>query len=230
MLAEARDDVVDVVDGEHDTPYSQSVDGRVLRLASDRGRIVELREFDLPMSIWSPQQGDFAPDVLEATTWSTQLPSTCVWPSSSMPSSRKNVFAASRSSTTMRTLSIRWIATCASGAWVQASIGGMSERSSAVSVPGGIEHNAPLWRQGLRHARLCRGQPRAERDAARRAQHGPQRRLGHRRAHNLLRIAKLLAFMPARAEPDASTLLTDGAAEEDGSPHEPSFFSDLLAG
>ena len=66
MLAEARDDGVDVVDGEHDAPYSQSVDGRVLRLASDRGRIVELREFDLPMSIWSPQQGDLAPDVLEA--------------------------------------------------------------------------------------------------------------------------------------------------------------------
>src|SRR5919109_943094 len=38
---------------------------------------------------------------------STEGPSTVVSPSSSIPSSTKNAFAASRSSTTMRTLSIR---------------------------------------------------------------------------------------------------------------------------
>ena len=41
------------------------------------------------------------------TVLSTQGPSTWVSPSSSMPSSAKNALAASRSSTTMRTLSIR---------------------------------------------------------------------------------------------------------------------------
>src|SRR5499426_197747 len=41
------------------------------------------------------------------TTRSTQRPSTGISPSNSIPSSTKNAFAASRSSTTMRTLSIR---------------------------------------------------------------------------------------------------------------------------
>ncbi len=41
------------------------------------------------------------------TTRSTQGPSFVASPSSSMPSSAKNALAASRSSTTMRTLSIR---------------------------------------------------------------------------------------------------------------------------
>src|SRR5262245_8860626 len=45
---------------------------------------------------------------LSPTVPSTQGPSPCVSPSSSIPSSAKNSFAASRSSTTMRTLSIRW--------------------------------------------------------------------------------------------------------------------------
>src|SRR5829696_7228665 len=40
---------------------------------------------------------------------STEGPSTVVSPSNSIPSSTKNAFAASRSSTTMRTLSIRRI-------------------------------------------------------------------------------------------------------------------------
>src|SRR5213083_669154 len=44
---------------------------------------------------------------LSPTTRSTQRPSTVVSPSSSIPSSVKNALAASRSSTTMRTLSIR---------------------------------------------------------------------------------------------------------------------------
>src|SRR5919197_2850182 len=43
------------------------------------------------------------------TTRSTQRPSTVVSPSGSIPSSAKNALAASRSSTTIRTLSIRWI-------------------------------------------------------------------------------------------------------------------------
>ena len=41
------------------------------------------------------------------TMRSAQLPSTVVWPSSSMPSSAKNALAASRSSTTIRMLSMR---------------------------------------------------------------------------------------------------------------------------
>ena len=41
------------------------------------------------------------------TVLSTHGPSTSVWPSSSIPSSAKNALAASRSSTTMSTLSIR---------------------------------------------------------------------------------------------------------------------------
>src|SRR3954451_14867727 len=47
---------------------------------------------------------------LSPTVLSTEGPSTRVSPSSSMPSSAKNAFAASRSSTTTRTLSSRWIA------------------------------------------------------------------------------------------------------------------------
>ncbi len=43
-------------------------------------------------------------------TRSTHGPSIGPLPSSSMPSSTKNAMTASRSSTTMRTLSIRWIA------------------------------------------------------------------------------------------------------------------------
>jgi len=44
---------------------------------------------------------------LSPTVWSTHGPSIVVSPSTSMPISRKKAFAASRSSTTMRTLSIR---------------------------------------------------------------------------------------------------------------------------
>ena len=44
---------------------------------------------------------------LSPTVLSTQGPSSCGSPSNSMPSSAKNALAASRSSTTMRTLSIR---------------------------------------------------------------------------------------------------------------------------
>src|SRR5215472_1745600 len=43
------------------------------------------------------------------TVRSAQRPSICALPSSSMPSSVKNATAASRSSTTMPTLSIRWM-------------------------------------------------------------------------------------------------------------------------
>lgn len=44
------------------------------------------------------------------TTRSAQRPSTDCRPSNPMPSSTKNAIAASRSSTTIATLSIRWIA------------------------------------------------------------------------------------------------------------------------
>ena len=46
MAAQAGDDVVDVVDGEHDEAYAQRVRRRVLRLGSDCRRRVELRQLD----------------------------------------------------------------------------------------------------------------------------------------------------------------------------------------
>ena len=107
MRAEAGDRVVDVVDGEHDAMQAQRVGRRVLRLGAGRRGGGYLVSSSLPwpsgvriiaMSLRTPSS---------PTVRSAQRPSTCPLPSSSMPSSVKNATAASMSSTTMATLSIR---------------------------------------------------------------------------------------------------------------------------
>ena len=105
--AQAGDGVVDVVDGEHDAMQAQRIGRRVRRLGADRRGVWYFVSSSLlwpsgvriiAMSLRTPSS---------PTVRSAQRPSTCPLPSSSMPSSVKNATAASRSSTTMATLSIR---------------------------------------------------------------------------------------------------------------------------
>src|SRR5215216_5745568 len=107
VATETGNDVVDVLDGEHDAAYAQRVRRRAFRLGSDRRRRVELRQLNSAVAVRGPHHGDVGTTSLSPTTRSTQRPSTGASPSSSMPSSAKNALAASRSSTTIRTLSIR---------------------------------------------------------------------------------------------------------------------------
>ena len=65
MGAQAREDVVDVVDGEHDATYAQRVRRCVFRLTSDRRRRVELRQLDPPVAVRGPHHSDVDLDALE---------------------------------------------------------------------------------------------------------------------------------------------------------------------
>ena len=64
-LRRAGNDVVDVVDSEHDAAYAQGVHRRVLRLGSDRRRSVEPRELDPAVAVRGPHHGDVGTDVAE---------------------------------------------------------------------------------------------------------------------------------------------------------------------
>src|SRR3954469_23620653 len=66
VAAQAGDDVVDVVDGEHDAADAQRVRRRGLRLGSDRGGCVELRQLDPAVAVRGPHHGDVGADVLQA--------------------------------------------------------------------------------------------------------------------------------------------------------------------
>src|SRR6476646_1688034 len=63
--AQAGDDVVDVVDGEHDAAYAQRVRRRAFRLGSDRRWRVELRQLNPAVAVRGPHHGDVGTDVVE---------------------------------------------------------------------------------------------------------------------------------------------------------------------
>ncbi len=107
VAAQAGNDIVDVVDHEHDAAHAQRVRRRAFRLGSDRRRPWNLDSSTRPWPSGVRIIAMSARTSLSPTVWSTQGPSTVVSPSSSIPSSTKNALAASRSSTTMSTLSIR---------------------------------------------------------------------------------------------------------------------------
>src|SRR3982751_5039247 len=65
VAAQAGNDVVDVVDSEHDAAYAQRVRRRAFRLGSDRRRRVELRQLNPAVAVWGPHHGDVGTDVFE---------------------------------------------------------------------------------------------------------------------------------------------------------------------
>src|SRR5436189_1434223 len=58
VTAQAGNDVVDVVDGEHDAAYAQRVRRRALRLGPDRRRRVEPRQLNPAVAVRGPHHGD----------------------------------------------------------------------------------------------------------------------------------------------------------------------------
>src|SRR5918992_280365 len=65
VAAQAGNDVVDAVDGEHDAAYAQRVRRRVLRLGSDRRRCVVPRQLNPAVAVRGPHHGDVGTDVFE---------------------------------------------------------------------------------------------------------------------------------------------------------------------
>src|SRR5262245_22443366 len=65
MGAQALEDVLDVVDGEHDATYAQRVHWCVLRLSSDGRRRVELGQLKPTVAVRGPHHRDLASNVLE---------------------------------------------------------------------------------------------------------------------------------------------------------------------
>src|ERR671911_657336 len=65
VAAQARNDVVDVVDSEHDAAYAQRVRRREFRLGSDRRRRVKPRQLDPAVTVRGPHHGDVGTDVVE---------------------------------------------------------------------------------------------------------------------------------------------------------------------
>src|SRR5262245_5827808 len=64
--AQARDDVVDVIDGEHDAADPECVHRNVLGPSSDRFRRVELVQLDPSVAVRSAHQHEGSADVLKA--------------------------------------------------------------------------------------------------------------------------------------------------------------------
>src|SRR5437588_3970681 len=65
VAAQAGNDVVDVVDSEHDAAYAQRVRRRVFRLGPHRRRRVELRQLNLAVAVRGPHHGDVGTDAFE---------------------------------------------------------------------------------------------------------------------------------------------------------------------
>src|SRR5215831_20686468 len=63
--AQAREDVLNVVDGEHDATYAQRIHWCVLRLSSDRRRRVELVQLKPTVAVRGPHHRYLASNVLE---------------------------------------------------------------------------------------------------------------------------------------------------------------------
>src|SRR5919109_1558819 len=66
VAAQAGNDVVDVVDGEHDAAYAQRVRRRAFGLGSDRRRRVELRQLNPAVAVRGPHHGDVRTDAVES--------------------------------------------------------------------------------------------------------------------------------------------------------------------
>src|SRR4051812_28640177 len=65
VAAQAGNDVVDVVDREHDAADAQRVRRRTFRFGSDRRRRVELRQLNPAVAVWGPHHGDVGADAIE---------------------------------------------------------------------------------------------------------------------------------------------------------------------
>src|SRR5262249_8886907 len=65
MGAQARQDILNVVDGKHDATYAQRVHWRVLRFSSHGRRLVELVQLDPAVAVRSPHHRNLASNVLE---------------------------------------------------------------------------------------------------------------------------------------------------------------------
>src|SRR5215211_2756803 len=65
VAAQAGNDVVDVVDSEHDAADAQRVRRRVFRVGSDRRRRVELRQLKPAVAVRGPHHGEVGTDVVE---------------------------------------------------------------------------------------------------------------------------------------------------------------------
>src|SRR5205823_6294448 len=65
VAAQTGNDVVDVVDSEHDAAYAQRIRRRVFRLGSDRRRRVELRQLNPAVAVRGPHHGDVGTNVVE---------------------------------------------------------------------------------------------------------------------------------------------------------------------
>src|SRR5438067_12621374 len=65
VAAQAGNDVVDVVDSEHDAADAQRVRRRAFRLRSDRRRRVELPQLNPAVAVRGPQRGDVGTDAVE---------------------------------------------------------------------------------------------------------------------------------------------------------------------
>src|SRR5689334_6076459 len=66
MGAQSSDDIVHVLDGEHDATDAQRVRRSVPRLGADRGRSLELHQLEPPVSVRGPHHGDVGLDAVEA--------------------------------------------------------------------------------------------------------------------------------------------------------------------
>src|SRR5436190_19299730 len=65
VAAQAGNDVVDVLDSEHDAAYAQRVRRRGFRLDSDRRRRVELRQLDPAVAVRGPHHREVGTDAVE---------------------------------------------------------------------------------------------------------------------------------------------------------------------
>jgi hypothetical protein len=63
--AQAGNDILDVVNGEHDATYSERVRGCVLRFTADRGRPLELHQLKPAVSVRGPHHCEIRSDVLQ---------------------------------------------------------------------------------------------------------------------------------------------------------------------
>lgn len=77
MGAQAREDVLDIVHGEHDATYAQGVRWCALRLSSDRRRPVELAQLNPTVAVWGPHHRDFGSNVLESNDLVHPTPLDC---------------------------------------------------------------------------------------------------------------------------------------------------------
>jgi hypothetical protein len=74
VVAEAGDDIVDVVDGEHDAADAEGVRRGVFRLGSDGRWGVELRQLHPAVAVRSPHHGDVGADVVEPDDLAHPIP------------------------------------------------------------------------------------------------------------------------------------------------------------